>query len=515
MPLPQSRTEWPPKALSRVAPKIAEWDAWYTGTPEALRGVYQRGMLSGNITRPSQLRGGVVGTIARFWWGRPMNPTGDQERTDQLHVPIASDVCQASADLLYAEPPTFRSPTDSIETNAWLEEQQEPVQSVMAIGAEIGAALGGRYHRVTWDRVARPNEVFLTTVDADMALPEFRWDNLIAVTFWKVVARNGNELLRHLERHELDSAGNGIVLHGLYQGDEGNLGQQIPLTDHPSTAALALSVGADGAVVEGRTPGLLVEYFPNQLPNRVWRGDILGRHLGRSDLDGVEGEMDALDETYSSLMRDVRLAKSRIFIPEYMLSSGKPGAGSVFDVDREVYVPIRSAAPEDGDAQITMNQFQIRVEDHLRVAQELTEVILRSAGYSAQTFGEGTDGMAQTATEIRSRESRSYSTRNRKIRLEKPRLSRMLHKLMLTQQSVYNTAGLEVSELPNVDFVDSLQESPLVAAQTVLALDQARAASIEVKVRTLHPDWTPDQIKTEVTAITDELSQAAAPVAVF
>jgi len=234
----------------------------------------------------------------------------------------------------------------------------------------------------------------------------------------------------------------------------------------------------------------------------------VGRNLGRSDLDGVEGFMDSLDEAYSSWMRDVRLSKSRILIPEYMLQSNKPGEGARFDLDREVFVPIRSAAPEDADATITLNQFTIRVEEHLRTCQEWTEVILRSAGYSAQTFGEGTDGTAMTATEVLSKERRSYLTRGRKLRLERPAVARLLEKTLMIDQAVFQTTGV-TPELPDVDYGDAVQDSPLTLAQTVLALDQARAASAEVKVRIIHPDWDDTTVKLEAEAIKAEAGTSA------
>jgi A118 family predicted phage portal protein len=501
MPLPGNNTPWPPTSLAQVAPKQAEWSAWYDGSAEALRGVYQTAQTA-NFDRPSQRRGGVSGALARFWWGRPLGNVGGMERVDQLHIPIASDICQASADMLYAEPPDFTIASKDQSTIDFIEELQGQVHSVLAAGAEVGAALGGRYHRVTWDATVIADRCFLSTVDADMALPTFRWDRLIEVTFWKVIQTEGQTVIRHLEHHELDLAGNGVVQHALYVGTVTNLGRAVPLTEHPSTASLATQIDADGYLREGRTPGLLVEYVPNQRPNRRWRTDPVGRSLGRSDLDGIEPTMDALDEVYSSWMRDVRLAKGRVFIPSYMMDMGKPGQGSSFDLDREIYVPLRSAAPEDADAKLTINQFDIRVAEHQATAQELTEVILRSAGYSSQTFGEMDVSAAMTATEVSSRERRTYLTRDRKIRLEKPAVSRLLHKMLTVQTEVFKT-HLDTTTEPQVSFGDAVQESPLRLAQTALALDQAGAASTRVKVQIVHPDWKPDQVDEEVGLIQD------------
>lgn len=510
MPLPNETQQWPPKALDDITPAINAWSAWYDGTPDALREIYQRATAARFAPRdhPAQMRGGVQGAMARFWWGRPVNQM--QERVDQLHIPIAADICQASADLLYAEPPTISFGDNTALDAAAQDLLDEDFFSTMSAGAEIGAALGGRFHRVTWDKTLS-DQVFASTVDADAAIPEFRWGRLVAVTFWTVVERSNSEVWRHLERHELDLAGMGNVAHGLYVGTSEKLGRRVSLKDHSSTALLDPGTDADGYVLEGRTPGLLVTYIPNQTPQRrhAWRRHPLGRYLGRSDLDGVEPLMDALDETYSSWMRDLRLAKSRIFIPDYMMRPGAPGSGAFFDNDREVYVPIRSAAPEDGDATITLNQFTIRVEQHKATADSLIQQILRTSGYSGQTFGETEDGAAVTATEIKARERRTYLTRDRKVRKEKPALESLIHKMLLTQKSVF---GLSVEvERPSVQFGDAIQESPLTLAQTALALDQARAASTKVRVALVHPDWDPEEVEAEAAEIDNANAVEAAP----
>lgn len=504
MPLPENGTSWPPKAFAPIHAKMAEWDAWYVGTAEALTGVYRGQNGATPRVRPSQYSGGLTGALARFLWGRPV-PAG--QRDSRLHVPLAADLAQASADLLYAEPPQITS--EHKATNERLDGYlDDTMANVLAAGAEIGAALGGRYHRVTWDREVRPGSAFLSTVHADAAIPTFRWGRLVAVTFWTVVAENGQQVVRHVERHELDGSGNGLVMHGLYEGTHDNLGRAVPLTEHASVAHLATQVAADTALTEGRTPGLAVAYIPNLTPNRVWRKDPAGKDLGRSDYDGVEALMDALDEVYTSWMRDVRVAKSRILVPEYMTQTSTPGQGVAFDLDREAYTTVRAAAGEDGDAPITPMQFDIRVDEHKRTAQDLVEQILRSSGYSASTFGEDEDGAPATATETQSRKGRSLLTRGRKVRLERPALAHLARKLLLTDQAVFNVKGLDPSAPVEVDFGDTVQDSPLQLAQTVESLQRAQAASVETRVQMVHPDWTPDQVKAEAQAITAENAMA-------
>ncbi len=510
MPLPQPNQAWPPQPLAPIRAKLEEWDAWYQGDPTVLTKVYTGRLATAPRVRPSQQSGGIVGALSRFWWGRPQVDLTRQRRS-QIHLPIAADLARVSADLLYSEPPRLTIGNEGEVAQATptqdrlLEYVDDGFHEVLATGAEVGAALGGRFHRVTWDAdvLQRP---FLTTVDADAAWPEFRWGRLVAVTFWHVVADDGRVVRRHLERHELDPQGNGIVLHGLYEGTTDNLGRPVPLAEEAATEGLARLVDEQGAIREGRTPGLNVAYVANQTPNRTWRTHPVGKSLGRSDFDQCEPFFDAADEAYSSLMRDVRLAKARLVVPDFMLQGNGPGRGASFDLDMEVYEGVNAPMPEDGNTTLLAHQFDIRVEEHLAVIRDQVQRIIATAGYSAQTLSDGFEGAAtMTATEVHSRERRSYLTRDRKIRHERPALQHLVRKMLTVDAAVFGTPGLDGANL-RVTFADPVQDSVLVMAQTVQALATAQAASAETRVRMVHPDWEPTQVQDEVALILAETS---------
>jgi hypothetical protein len=499
VPLPASGIAWPPAQLTPIAAKQTEWDAWYVGDPHQLHGHYS-GTRRDPFDRVSQHRGGVVGAVARFWWGRP-NRDLTKIDDDRLHVPMATDLCQASADLLYADPPSFRS--DDKATGKELDDAVEDgLLSALVEGAEVAAALGDVYYRVTWDTTLADRS-FITAVHADAAWPEFRWGRLVAVTFWRVVRSDDNTLVRHLERHELDSLGNGVTLHGLYEGTKDNLGRLVPLTEHAATAGI--SVDEDSALVEDRTPGLSVVHVPNQRPQRRWRTHPVGSSLGRSDLDGLEPHFDKLDMVYSSWMRDVRLAKARLIVPAYMLDSNGPGGGLVFDTDQDVFTTLNAPPREDGKSEITPQQFAIRTEDHLKTSQALVANILRTAGYSPQTFGEQGDGGDMTATEVNAKENRSERTRDRKIRAAKPPLQALLRKKLAVDNAVFRTGATGDVD---IEFPDVSQTSPLVLAQTNAALYQAQAASARTRVQLQHPDWDKKQVDDEAALILAEFGAA-------
>lgn len=497
MPLPDSGIAWPPKQLAPITAKQAELDAWYVGDAQGLHNVYQQASRP-TYDRVSQRRGGVGGALARFWWGRPARDLTKID-DDKLHVPLPTDLCQASADLLYAEPPSFVS--DNAEAQKELDQAVEAgLVTTLAEGSEVGAALGDAYYRVTWDTTFADRS-FITTVHADAAWPEFRWGQLVAVTFWWVVRSEDHVVVRHLERHELDSQGNGVTFHGLYEGTSDNLGRVVPLTEHPSTAGI--KVDADAALVEDRTKGLSVVHVPNQRPQRLWRRHPIGVHLGRSDLAGLEPHFDKLDMVYSSWMRDIRLAKARLIVPAYMLDSAGPGGGLVFDTDQDVFTTLNAPPREDGKSEITPQQFEIRVDEHIRTSQQLVANILRTAGYSAQTFGEAGDGEAITATEVNSKDRRSNLTRDRKIRAAQPQLVALMRKKLAVDAAVFDT-GVGSDVEVKVEFVDATQADPETLARTSETLFRAQAASAQARVAMVHPDWDEKAIEEEAALILAE-----------
>jgi A118 family predicted phage portal protein len=437
--------------------------------------------------------------MARFWWGRP---TGDLTQVhDQTHVPLAADMARTSADLLFSDPPTF-TVKDQATQKRIDEAVGDRTYATLAGAAEAGAALGGVYLRVAWDQDV-DDAAFLTVVNADVACPEFSWGRLRAVTFWHVIKDNGSTVLRHLERHELDGNGIGLIQHGLYQGTPTHLGRVIPLAEHPATEGLAGGIDSEGYITSGRTPGLNVVYIPNCEPSvaKAFMGLPAAAGWGSSDLDGVEPMLDNLDEIYSSWMRDIRLGKARILLARYMLDDLGAGMGAAFDADREIFSPLKMAAAEEGDAPITTVQFGIRFAEHQASADEWTAKIIRSAGYSLQTFGEAGD-VAMTATEVTAKESRSLGTRDRKIRAWRPALVQSMGKLLSVDASVFGK-GVNLDELA-VAFTDGSQDSPLALAQTALALFTAQAASTHTLVAMTHPDWDDTKVKAEVALIVGE-----------
>jgi A118 family predicted phage portal protein len=412
-----------------------------------------------------------------------------------LHVPIAGDIAAVSADLLYGEPPTLRVEDDTTQDR--LDEiMVAGLRASLLEGAELCSAYGGVYLRVAWN-TAVADYPLVDAIAPDCAAPEWVSGHLRAVTFWRVLSEpTETVVVRHLERHEP-----GIVYHGLYEGSQDSLGQPVPLTDRPETAHFAAGVGADGGILTG-AKRLAVVYIPNMRPHRI----IRGTPLGRSDYAGVEHLMDALDEAWSSWMRDIRLGKGRLVVPDAFLTSEGRGSAAAWDADREVYAAVAGlqGANDSFASMMQPVQFAIRVAEHSQTCTELAEQIVRGAGYSAQTFGESGD-LRVTATEVQHRERRSYSTRDRKLEYQTPQLSSFTETVLEVDRHIFNTKV--IPQRPTVTWPDGVQDAPEQVAATADLLRRANAASTETLVRIVHPDWDDEQVAEEVQRIQGEGEQ--------
>ena len=204
-------------------------------------------------------------------------------------------------------------------------------------------------------------------------------------------------------------------------------------------------------------------------------------------------------------MRDIRLGKARIFADRNMLESAPTRSGNTptFNLDQEVFTPLDGLAGSMANAvPITPQQFTIRWQEHQATALDLTRRIIRAARYSNTTFGD--DGDAEiTATEVKARQNATNTTRERKIRLEKPALQSLIVKMLRVDQAVFHTPALNFDDL-TVKFPKLIEDTTEGNAQTVSTLRGAQVMSLETAVRMAHPDWDTSAVNAEVQALKSE-----------
>lgn len=506
---------WPPAALDPILHSMRFWSAWFSGDPDQLYWAYynvaensttgrsffgttgEAGIPSGYAGRA---RAGLLGSVQRTFWGSRI-PAG--EKRSKIHVPLAGDISSMSSDLLFAKRPEFALPPDAPQDQAtakWLDEfLDDDTHATLLEAGEICSGLSGVYLRANHDTELR-DRAWLDIVHPDAAVPTFTRGILTKVTFWRVIADTGSDVVRHLETHDLRA---NTITHEVYEGSQQQLGTAAPLSAFDLTASLG-QLAPDGVIQLPDMPGgaASVVYIPNVRPNRLWRDIAAAAYIGRSDYQGIEPLMDALDETYTLWIKEVRLARLRLIVPDTYLDNLGPGKGAILDLDREAYVPMKMLAGSADNTMITANQFAIRWQEHKQTCEQLIGEAVTRTGYSQQTFGES-ETTAMTATEVEARERRTLLTRAKKINYVRPRLREITHALMVLDREIY---GKKITpQLPDISFPEAVLPSTSELAQTAVSLHTAQAASIQTLVAMVHPDWSAEQIDEEVAAIKDEV----------
>jgi len=461
---------WPPKELEDQYTKFQEWSALYSGSAKQVSNFYQ-------------------GMAGKFW-GKVVK----EERATMLHLPVASDIAAVSANLLLSEMPDIKiseAHHDNPDSTAINTEQrlntildETDAYSRLLEAAETSSALGGSYIKINWNTDFKDYPI-LSVAQPDNVIPEFKWGFLQKLTFHKVIDNpKSNVYYRYLEIREPNR-----IVNQLWRGTLTDLGKKIPLSNHSYTKNM------QDEVVHNMDD-LLVRYFPNKKPNRLWRGS----DLGQSDLSGIEGLLDSIDETYTSLMRDLRLGRANITIPSRMLEDEY--GNLVYDIDKMIYTVLEYGPVGDDNAKPEMFQPSIRADEHIKVAYELLKQAYSLAGYSPSSFGIETQGGNATATEIKAKESKSFKTRNKKAKYFQSSLQEILSQLLRVDKKYFNSDTGEFAVQVNLQ--DSVQTDPLEKADSLNKLAQAKAMSIYAMVDELNSNWTDKQKQKEVDRIMQE-----------
>lgn len=527
MPLPANNTPWPPtRDLNRYeAMKVNS--VWYEGDPAKLAGLYAGGTVHSAPADASEGLGSRLrATLRRWFWGQPI---AQGEKDTKVHVPIAQDIATLSSELLFAETPVVKlDPPKVVETRTeentdalgvdhpeevtkeidpeglpeaqatleWLLDRID-FQATLLAAAETQSPLGSVCLRVAWDKEVDPEAPFFTRVDADAAVPEYRWGKLVALTFWRIIHKKDQMYVRHLERYE-----RGKIYHGVYEGTSQSLGIAVPLANYEDTAVFATLVN-DESYIETPEGTMLATSIPNALPDPSDRQSA----IGRSDFTpGVLTLMDAVDEIATSLMRDIALGKGRVFLARYMLEDNGAGQGASFNEDQQYFSPLKMNPGDENEAPLVANQFKIRVDEHLKAIEWYASKAVRAAGYNPDSdYGEG--GQEMTATEYSGRNRRSFSTRSKKILYWQNNLEGIVEALIRVFNKEF--AGGNRPPIPEdwpvkIEWPPAAHPDLRVLAETAQLMLSARAAATRTRVQLLHPDWTDQEIDAEVDLLAEE-----------
>lgn len=508
MPMPESNTVWPPKRFDDVFRLMRIQDALWVGDMSYMRDAFNQDAKARKKNRPRWLA-----NLLQSFNGKG-EPEG--ERRTKLHMPTPADVCTLSSDLLFSEPPRIVLPEATSNDGVSGRTKAQMVldslvnspefHATLQEAGEFQAALGGVYLRGVWNTDIT-DHVVVETIPADNALPEFQFGMLQAVTFWSELDSDDNATWRLLERYSP-----GRIEYALFCGTYTGLGVRLDFGAHPDTRWLVDVVDEESsvAVPDNAFP---VVYVPNRKPNTQFRRDSQLRGLGASDFAGQEQVFDEIDEVWSSWMRDVRLAKARLIVPEEYLDSRGVGQGSSFDLDREIYEGVNTLTGPNGQPLgITPQKFQIDTEGHVNAIRALERKAYQRAGYSLDSSGTDEDSGVETATGVKARFTLSERTRDKKTNYWR-RIGSFTQTIANINAEVFGTD--RVTELPEVRFPAESQIDIESVSRTIQMLDAASAISTQQKVRMAHPEWDGKTVDDEVARILEEKGQKVPDPAIF
>src|SRR5699024_6078825 len=123
----------------------------------------------------------------------------------------------------------------------------------------------------------------------------------------------------------------------------------------------------------------------------------------------------SLDETYSSLMRDIVLGMSRLLVDQDMLETDWFGSdlnSKKFDTHQRTFIKLAMDEwrIEGATKPITQIQFPIRYQEHIETIKTLIKQIVTSAGYSPASFGFEETRSAESGRSVKLRQQKSITT---------------------------------------------------------------------------------------------------------
>lgn len=470
--------QWPPMDLERY--KMKEHSTWYSGEAELLANFY----FDHDLQNYMQLNYGTKNNN-KFWARQIKN-----DSQFFIHVPVANDISETSSAFLFGESPIIRFAAES----EGMKENQKQLDDMLTKSgffkkiveaAEVASAIGGVYIKTAWDSEISENPLPVV-VQCEQAFPTFKFGQLVKVTLVYDVQCDGSTYYRLAETIE-----KGKITNELYRGSADNLGNKVELSQCEVTKGLKATQDTGDAMV--------CVYVPNLLPNKLNRQSP----MGRSDYQGQETLMDALDEVFSAWMVDVQIARGKIHVPSGYVKELE-GGSTKFNIDTMAYEEL-DVDPTAMTDPIKATQFEIRAEQFEKTCLNLLDRIITSAGYSPQSFGLNIAGRAESGTALNVRERKSFATTNKKQAYWEDALKKLVEAMCIIKQTFLNgkfTCAYDI----NIAFSDGISNNTSEVANSVKTLADAKAISTDTKVRMVHPEWTEEQVQQEVERILNDES---------
>lgn len=241
-------------------------------------------------------------------------------------------------------------------------------------------------------------KIMLSFVTADSFIPVSWKNDSIYEAVFPFEFRKRDKKYTHLEWHLWEN-GVYVVRNEVYESQNGDdLGIKVSLEDH--FPELEEEVHIDGLKRS------IFSYFKPNSANNIDTQSPLGISLYANAYDTIK----AIDTAFDSFIREFRLGKKRILVPEAMIRTVVDENGEIqryFDASDETY---EAFSGDMDDTEIKDASVELRVDEHTKAINALLNLFAMQTGFSSGTFTFDGESM-KTATEVVSEQSKTFKSK--------------------------------------------------------------------------------------------------------
>jgi len=181
---------------------------------------------------------------------------------------------------------------------------------------------------------------------------------------------------------------------------------------------------------------------------------------GEADTQGIDTIEDALSETLSSMIEEIRKGRIKHFISEELLETGADGTKKGFSEFKTAYELVSGATEQEGGkSYITTEQGKINSEKYLAGARELIANAINKANLHPITVGvTGLESIVASSESQQEREKTSLRTREMKLKSWRKSLVKLFKLLLETQDIIENKKPQEYNI--TIDFGEFTNPNP-------------------------------------------------------
>ncbi|MCX67251.1 hypothetical protein DXP70_08065 [Listeria monocytogenes] len=230
--------------------------------------------------------------------------------------------------------------------------------------------------------------------------------------------------------------------------------------------------------------------------------------LGESDLSQCHDLLLSHDYAFNMYMRELEKTKTKVAASNRLFRKmkGLDGKEEFYINPDEDYYTLFSGSLDAGQKASDLMQFiqgEFRDGNYRETMEYLAQKVVSKAGYNPNTFNLGNRDVK--ATEIWSLQDATV----RKIEKKKRLIQNVYEKMLWDFLDLLTTGEGGISKIDDgvrivIEFPDPMTVNLNELSSTLSNFNNARAMSVEEKVRLIHKEWEEEQIQEEVQRIYKE-----------